>query len=416
MVLMLAGGDGKRFWPLTRIRAKGAVPLAGNFRLIDVPLSNVINSSFRKHCYIMVQANPNSLINHLDAYSDAAIGKMTSEFIQVVTPNAQRGFYKSDAHSLQEFQQIWQIADCRNKYDFVIIMMSDQIIKVDLWQVVEELLRSGADLAMVYTLVNLEEARGKLGVLQLKDKRVIELEEKPPEPAEYRSGKCCGNLALYVMKRRSFEQLMDLTKKYDPVKSLSRGVLPELIDQLDVIGYDLAYNQINGEAGQSFFQDIESADTLVEFSQELWQTEPRFNFHDENWPIYTAPRAAMPSKFGNFSGTNFVLGYNVICEDNVRIRQAIISRNSVIKKNSQLDNSLVFDNALIGRNCVLERVIVDKAVEVPDNTSLNPDSPLAGKITLTEYTKKYDKKPQEAPPLPVLTPKGYLVIPKGYVF
>lgn len=419
LTVMLAGGNGTRFLPLTRVRAKPAIPLAGNFRLIDVPLSNIVNADFRTHCYILVQANPWSLSDHINSFADAGIASMTNEFIQVVMPSSQKGFYRSDAHSLSTFQHIWNIRRGGEKYDFIIIMMSDQIIRIDPGQVIEELIKSGADMSMVYAEVSVEEAKEKLGVLEFsRFNKVSVLQEKPIHPHEIKPGICAGNIALYVMRSRTFEYLMKKISDYPQTVSLSRGALQDVINNKNVIGYNLTNNRIKGKSGNSFFLDIESADTLAEFSFNLCQPLPDFNFHDHSWPIFTTPRAAMPSKIGQIKGENFLLGYNVIIQNGVSLFRVVVNRNTIIGEGSVIESSLIFDNVKVGRRCRLHKVIIDKEVEIPDGLHLSSAEAekLSAVMTLAEYRSKYEKKIISAPPVAVLTPDGYLVIPKGYKF
>ena len=417
LVIILAGGDGTRIEPLSRPRAKPAVPIGPTNRLIDVALSNSLNSTIG-HMVIAVQRRAWSLTRHLDGYA-AGIAPMLGQYIHVLTPpKDEEQFFLSDANSLTQIERAWANED----FDYVIVVMADQVVKVDYRQMIHALLESQADAVFATLDVPVDQATGRLGVFETDSSgRVTSFEEKPEKPKTLPGDatKCRANLAMYAFRRPIFDAMMEQIRGCAPELTLCQSAVPWLVSERNILAYDLATNHIEGMTPRerAFFEDVGGLDAWFATSMAICDIDPAFNFYSEEWPIYTAPRWPMSAaKIDRARLTEaLLLGWNVILQDAVSVRHSVLGSGSVVGVGSLLSNVVLLDDVKIGQGCVLDRVVFDKGIHVPDNTRLVPASLPVDAITF-EALIDLIRRSETVPNAPVLSTGGTLFYPKGYRF
>lgn len=417
--VVLAGGDGTRMVPLTLQRAKPAVLIGSVHRLIDVPVSNLLHSGVTQ-AYIVVQRMPQSLIAHLEEFAHSGVARKRGQFIRVLTPpKLDDRFFSSDADSLTQLRVHLEGTGA----EVVLIVMADQVAKIDYRQVVERLIDSDAEAVMVYNRVPIEEARGKLGVLKISGDRVLGMEEKPENPQTIPgdpSG-CFGNLAMYAMRSRAFSEMLDHIESLspEPGNTLSRTGIQYLLSEVRVIGYDLAENVVPemAERERQYFQDTGTPDAWFNVQMSLCHRDAPFNLFSFEWPIMTAtPRLVAEAKFDRVMLSEVIIGYGTICEDGVSVSESVVGAGALIRSGTTVSQSVILPNAKIGRGAHLDHVVIEKGVVVPDGILLSASNPPPGTISAeTLYREvKAGSIRKEIPPC--LTEGGVLIFPKGYIF
>lgn len=415
LMLILAGGSGTRIYPLTAKRPKPGVSFGGRLRQVDIPLSNALNSDIR-HVYVIVQSQADYLANHLLGYH-AAISEMTGDFIKVLGPSGdERGFFKTDADSILKLRS----SILENDFDVVVICMADQIVKCDFRPLVERLIESKADASMIYKLVNVDEAKGRLGVLSVENGKVSQLNEKPdnPETTKDDPKKCLANTAMYALTKKAFKDMVQAMKSHHVHKqNLSSTGISWLCNHRNVIPFNLDDASTSELAPEElgYFADTGTIKTYFETSMDLLKRPAGFNLYSTDWPIYTRaywPNSAAKVDCANINGA--IIGMNTILQDQVTVNNGIISDNVEVKRNSKIEYSILLPGVEVGENVFLKRVIVDENITIPDGLSLNGDNPPKN-ILQHKQALEMLKSNHPIEKIPVFS-EGILVIPEGINF
>lgn len=415
--IALAGGEAMRLGPLVYRRAKAAVPMGATMRMIDSTISTVINSGIGR-CHVIVQKLPWSLMEHLEGFR-FGVAQMRGEFLRVLTPPKREGrFFESDADSLLQTEMRWDALD----FEFVVLLMADQLVRVDLRQVIGALIQSGADGAFVYLPVPVDEAKGRLGVLELDTSgRIIRLDEKPTKPKEApgRPGLCNANLAMFCLKRPRFLDLLERIRAGSPELTLCQDSIPWLIAECNIIGHNLEDNAIPGmgSSERPFFADMGTLDSWYDTQIGLAMRKPAFNLFNHQWPMFTAPHWPMgPAKIDAARLIDRVLlGWNVIVQDQVTATLSVLGTDAIIGRGGEIDHTILLGGNQLGEGCSLSRVVLDKDVNVPPGMILNPGSAPAGTLPFAEVYQLL-RAGEQPPNVPVRSENGILFFPKGYTF
>ncbi|MFA6391539.1 MAG: sugar phosphate nucleotidyltransferase [Patescibacteria group bacterium] len=372
--VILAGGEGERAYPLTRFRAKPAIPIGGVFRLADVMISNFLNSDIRK-LYLIVQKRPHSLMVHLEGFVDA-VASMRGQFIRCLPPpKEQDRFYASDLDSLRHHSLIWQNDDS----ELVVLAMGDQVAKIDLRQAIIRFKETDADVVMVYNRVTTQQAAGRLGVITCDGDLVTGMEEKPEVPEEIPGdpGYCRGNVALYVFKKDLFTAMLTkASRRWDPALTLSKIGVPWLVRHARVVTYDLGDNTIAGmhPCERATFFEVGTPDDYFDTQMAFCMREPPFNFYNPAWPVWTALRYPLiPAKVDRVKMEEVLLAPNVVVQDNTEITRSVVSYGAVVGSGSVLQNVVILDGAVVGKGCQITNTVIEKGIVVPDGTIIGPD-------------------------------------------
>jgi glucose-1-phosphate adenylyltransferase len=381
LAVILAGGKGARLEPLTRDRAKPAVPFGGAYRIIDFALSNCLNSGVRK-ILVLTQYKAMSLDRHINLGWQGYLCRELGEFIDVVPPQQRidEHWYQGTADAV--YQNIYTLEKEQPKY--VVVLAGDHIYKMDYMSLVQRHIENEADLTIGALRVPLEETH-RFGVMQIDtDSRVIGFEEKPshPKPIPGDGSHALVSMGIYVFTARFlFEQLcMDATQpgsKHD----FGRDVIPSIINTCRVFAYPFMDENRKHEA---YWRDVGTLDAYYEANMDLISVDPQLNMYDSRWPIRTYLPNFPPPKFvfaekGVAARRGQALD-SIVCQGSIisggQVSRSIVGANVRINSYAQVEDSIIFDSVDIGRHTTIRRAIIDKEVSIPAGFEIGIDQAL----------------------------------------
>ena len=389
LAFVLAGGKGTRLFPLTKERAKPAVPFGGRYRIVDFVLSNLINSGIYS-IYILVQFRSQSLLQHLsEGWEDNGLFK---EHFIIPVPAQMRShdeeWYRGTADAL--FQNIHLIEQADPHY--VLIFGADHIYRMNIREMLEFHVARQAQVSIA-AIPMARELAGEFGVIEAQpDGRILGFHEKqtdaptiPGDPTRVYASMGNYIFSTSVLLRELYADAQNENSRHD----FGRDILPGLIGRADLFAYDFQTNRIPGDPPSQlpYWRDVGTLDAYYEASMDLRAPLPALNMYNRQWPLRTAGYFDPPAKFvyheGGRPGSSFdsiVSGGAIVAGGTVR--NSIIGRGVRVLSGAQVDDAIVFDNCVIGRRARVRRAILDKNVHVPDDTSIGYDREQDGKLYL----------------------------------
>ena len=391
LAVVLAGGKGSRLEPLTRDRAKPAVPFGGSYRIIDFSLSNCINSGMRK-ILVLTQYKAMSLDRHLALGWKRLMSRELGEFIDVVPPQQRidEHWYQGTADAV--YQNIYTLEKERPTY--VLILAGDHIYKMNYRTLVECHQRNNADLTIGALRVTLDEAR-HFGVMQVDSEgRVIGFEEKKTAPNTIPGDPrhCLASMGIYVFNARFlFEQLcLDATRP-GSAHDFGHNIIPSIIDSHRVFSFPFRDENRKQDA---YWRDVGTLDAYYEANMDLINVDPLLNLYDRHWSIRTYQPNLPPPKFVFAQhGTEARRGEaldSIVCQGCIlsggQVERSIVGPNSRINSFSKIEDSILFEGVDIGRHAKVRRAIIDKGVHIPPGTQVgyDPEQDRARGFTVSE--------------------------------
>ncbi len=378
LAVVLAGGKGTRLEPLTRDRAKPAVPFGGVYRIVDFTLSNCVNSGLRK-ILVLTQYKAMSLDRHLSLGWKGLMSREMGEFIDVVPPQQRidEHWYQGTADAV--YQNIYTIE--KERPDYVVILAGDHIYKMNYRTMVDFHLERGADLTVGALRVSVEEAR-HFGVMQVdKEARVIGFEEKQLHPKTIPGDpqRCLASMGIYVFNARFlFEQLcLDATRPGSQ-HDFGRNIIPAVIGSHRVIAFPFHDENRKQDA---YWRDVGTLDAYYDANMDLVSVDPLLNMYDMEWPIRTYQPNFPPPKFvfaeGGPDARRGEALDSVVCSGCIvsggQVRRSILGPNVRINSYAKVDDSIVFEGVDVGRHARIRRAIIDKGVQIPPGTQIGYD-------------------------------------------
>jgi glucose-1-phosphate adenylyltransferase len=367
LTLILAGGQGERLYPLTKDRAKPAVPFAGEYRIIDFTLSNCVNSGLNR-IYVLTQYMSHSLDRHLklgwNIFSSAL-----DEFLYTIPPQFRTGnrWYMGTADAV--FQNVYILQNERPAH--VVILSGDHIYTMDYSEMIEAHARTGA-LATVAVVEFDRKAARRMGVVELdSDNRVLNFEEKPSDPKPVPGRPECSfvNMGVYIFETATLVQAVSDDARRDTAHDFGQNILPDLLRTGQVFAHQFR-DEDRKEA--RYWRDIGTLDAYYEASMDLVHIAPAFNLYDRDFPIRTFMEPRPPVKMvfsGEQEGRLGIALDSLLCSGCVvsggRVERSILSPNVRINSYSCVQDSILFDGVNIGRHAQVRRAIIDKNVKVP---------------------------------------------------
>ena len=342
LAIILGGGAGTRLYPLTKMRAKPAVPLAGKYRLIDIPISNCINSDINK-MYVMTQFNSASLNRHLSQTFNLS-NSFGGGFVEVLaaqqTPESP-SWFEGTADAVRKYQWLFQEWDV----DEYLILSGDQLYRMDYRKFIEHHRRTGANLTVAALPVDAKQAEA-FGLMRTDgDGNIQEFREKPkgdsllemavdtsrfglaPESAKERP--YLASMGIYVFSR---ETLLDLLDQHPEHKDFGKEVIPRSLSRGD---------KLQSYVFDDYWEDIGTIGAFYEANLALTQQPtPPFSFYDEKFPIYTRPRYLPPSKLVDAQITNSIIGEGSILKS-CSIHHCVLGVRSRVESDVVLQDTLV---------------------------------------------------------------------------
>jgi glucose-1-phosphate adenylyltransferase len=377
VAIVMGGGEGKRLFPLTQKRAKPAVPLAGKYRLVDIPISNCLNSGFRQ-IYVLTQFNSESLHRHITAsYKFDDFTKSFVEILAAQQTSEGAGWYQGTADAVRQNLHYF----LERPYEHYLILSGDQLYRMDYGELLKAHLQSGADVTLGTTPVDREAASG-FGILQSDAQRhILRFEEKPKDP----------------------KLLEKLRIPLDLLDDFGKHIIPASLRKYNVFAYIF----------QEYWEDIGTVRAFFEANLALTDPLPTFNFFDQVDPIYTVQRFLPASKVSGTMVQRAIIADGCIITD-AHIERAVIGIRTVIESGTKIRNSVLMGADFysgeasaaksgappvgIGRHCHIEGAIIDKNARIGEGVVITPD----GKPANADGENYYIRD-------------GVVVVPKGAV-
>jgi glucose-1-phosphate adenylyltransferase len=381
--MVMAGGRGQRLYPLTRDRAKPAVPFAGKYRIVDFVLSNLVNSGIYS-IYVLTQFKSQSLVEHLQEAWQFK-GFRGDQFVTSVPAQMRTGadWYRGTADAV--YQNLHLIK--RGNPELVAVFGADHIYKMNIRQVLDFHEEMGAEVTVAAVPAGIDSA-GQFGVLEVdSDFQIVGFEEKPEEPKSIpgEPDQAFISMGNYVFETKLLlEALEDDASNAQSSHDFGKDILPRLVSgEKKVYAYDFRKNRIpTASRGEepSYWRDVGTIEAYYEANMDARAVDPSLNLYNRSWPIRTVSYSDAPSKFvfddegRRGMGLNSIVAEGTIISGSV-VRDSVIGRNVRIHSYCQIEGSVIMNRVEIGRDCQIRRAIIDKNVYIPSGTKVgcNPD-------------------------------------------
>lgn len=388
VALILGGGKGTRLYPLTKERAKPAVSFGGKYRLVDIPISNCINSGYRK-IYLLTQFNSTSL--HLHITNSYNFDRFSSGFVEILAAEQtleNDKFYQGTADSVRKSMAHFK---SQNPTHYI-ILSGDQLYRMDLRDFFESHIQSGASISVATTAVNRQDA-SRFGIIKIDEtNRITEFKEKPAENQDISSWKMpdeikanvpdeskdfLASMGIYIFNAPALEAVLTASESND----FGKEIIPASIGNYIVNAYVF----------DGYWEDIGTIKSFYDANIKLTDIDPEFNFYDEDEPVYTHMRNLPPSKINGASIFATLTSEGCVIT-NCNLSRSIIGVRSIIENETELSGVIMmgadfYQNSYakkedrekgiptvgIGKNCHISRTIIDKNARIGNNVRINVD-------------------------------------------
>jgi glucose-1-phosphate adenylyltransferase len=394
VVCLLAGGAGERLYPLTRDRAKPAVPFGGVYRIVDITLSNCVNSDLRR-IFVVTQYKALSLNRHLREGWNFLAPEL-GEFVQVLPPmqRVSENWYQGTADAI--YQNLYSIGAEPSKY--VLILSGDHVYKMDYQLMIKQHIDAGAEVTVGTIEFERSEA-SRFGIVELDSRdRIIGWQEKPqnPKPSPHDPSKCHVSMGIYCFNRDLLiESTMADAEDQSSGHDFGHNVIPHLIASGRRV-YSYSFVDENKKEAK-YWRDIGTIDALYEANMDLVSVSPIFNLYDNHWPLRTYQRQYPPAKFvfGQEGQRMGIAVDSIVSMGSIisggRVYHSVLSFDVRVNSYTEVEDSILFSHVSVGRHSRIRRAIIDRHINVPEHTEIG--------YNLEEDRKKYH-----------VTPSGIVVV------
>src|SRR5437868_11428616 len=415
LAIIMGGGAGTRLFPLTKDRAKPAVPLGGKYRLVDIPISNCLNSGLRS-IYVLTQFNSMSLHRHIQA--SYKFDNFSRSFIDILaaqqTPEGSQ-WYQGTADAVRQNMRYF----LERPFDYYLILSGDQLYRMDFRALLHQHILSGAAITLATKPVQRAQA-SDFGIMQSHaDRRISRFVEKPKDPVVLQEMKMSRELLSAI----GLDESEELFQASMGIYIFNRDVLVSCLanDLVDfgkhIIPQSIKDRQVNAFIFQGYWEDIGTVRAFYEANLNLTDLVPEYSFFDTEAPIYTHPRFLPGSKVNGATLRQAIISDGCIISD-AHIERSVIGIRSIIQSGATIRNSVVMGADYfeqdrpaatdvppigIGRNCVIDRAIIDKNARIADGVVITPE----GKATNSDADNYFIRDGI------VIVPKN-AVIPSGF--
>jgi glucose-1-phosphate adenylyltransferase len=410
--VIMGGGQGTRLFPLTKERAKPAVPLAGKYRLVDIPISNCINSGLRR-IYLLTQFNSASLHRHIS--QSYKFDHFSGGFVEILAAEqtfADNSWYQGTADAVRKNRIHFRNFD----WDYLLILSGDQLYRMDFRRIIHQHAESGADITIATIPVRRPEVPG-LGIMQIDEsRRITRFVEKPADPAvqdslrldpawyqklgvESEGELFLASMGIYVFNREIIFKLLE-----NNYTDFGKHIIPQAIKEHKVFSFIF----------EGYWEDIGTIRAFFEANLDVTSELPRFNFFDMSAPIFSRPRFLPGSKINGAQIDHAVISDGCII-NRATISHSIVGLRCRVGSGTVLSRTILLGSDFyeskesilehekagkprigVGSNCRIENTIVDKNARIGDNVVISP----AGKPDKVDHPNYYIRD-------------GIVIIPKG---
>jgi len=377
VALVLAGGKGERLYPLTKDRAKPAVPFGGMYRIIDFTLSNCVNSGI-KRILVLSQYKSNSLMRHIQIGWLPFFSTPMGEFIYTIPAQQRIGasWYEGTADAV--FQNLYSLQQVMPKY--TLILSGDHIYQMNYRKMLEHHIRLGADLTIGTVNMPVEVA-DQFGVLKMGADYVLEDFQEKPKVSPYTlpedPSKVSISMGIYIFDTKVLiKKLVEDAKDRESSHDFGKNVIPHMLKENKVVAYP--FEDVNGG---SYWRDIGTLDAYYAANLDLVAVTPQCNLYNAEWPVHTVYSPYPPAKMvfaGGDDGERIgqVLD-SIVCGGSVisggRVKGSVVSPNVRVNSYAEISDSILFEGVEVGRGARIKGAIIDKGVHVPAGTVIGYD-------------------------------------------
>ena len=377
---MLAGGKGTRLFPLTKERAKPAVPFGGKYRIIDFVLSNFINSGIYS-LYVLTQFRSQSLLQHLA--EGWQFGSLLKNQFCIPVPAQMRSqdetWYQGTADAIYQNINLVEQSDP----EVVAIFGGDHIYRMNITNMIEYHIAKKAEVT-VAAIPAPRELASEFGVIEAAaDGRILAFHEKNPDAPSMPGdpSRVFASMGNYVFSTRTLLKLLhDDAAEESSRHDFGHDILPKLAGKAEIYAYDFQTNNIPGERPDSepYWRDVGTVDAYYEANMDLRSVTPALNLYNRAWPLRSTSYSDPPAKF-TFDDENrrgqaidSIVSGGCILSGGI-VRNSILARNVRVHTGALVEDCIIMDNCDVGRRSKLRRVILDKNVKVPADISIGYD-------------------------------------------
>ena len=401
LAMILAGGQGTRLDPLTRERAKPAVPFGGRYRIIDFCLSNFVNSGVYK-IKVLTQYKSDSLNKHLSRAWQ--MSSFLGHYVEAVPAQMRTGtdWYKGSADAI--YQNLNLVTD--EEPDHIFVFGADHVYRMDARQMLDFHVARKAACTVAAIPVPIEEGH-EFGIIDVgpngEMRNFLEKPKNPP-PMPGNPRMCLASMGNYLFSTDALvrEVVRDAAQD-NSAHDFGKSIISEMYKHSPVYVYDFATNVIpgQGEKERGYWRDVGNIDTYYQCNVELVDVDPVFNLYNDRWPIHSAHTSAPPAKFVFEDPASQRVGYatdSLVSAGCIisggHVSRSVLSPRVRVNSFSDVSDCILFEDVQIGRRCRIRRAVIDKNVEIPPDTTIGYD--------LEADRRRF-----------VVTPGGVVVIPKG---
>jgi glucose-1-phosphate adenylyltransferase len=371
--IVLAGGEGKRLWPLTADRAKPAVPFGGNYRLIDFVLSNMVNAGFLRIC-VLTQYKSHSLDRHVT--QTWRMSQLLGNYVTPVPAQQRLGprWFTGSADAILQSMNL--ITDERPTH--IAVFGADHVYRMDPSQMLRSHLESGAGVTVAGIRVPRESA-SQFGVIDsAADGTVKQFLEKPADPPGLPDDPeaTFASMGNYIFTADALVEALRADAD-DPtsVHDMGGSIMPWMVGREQAHVYDFNANDVPGatDRDRGYWRDVGTMDAYYDANMDLVSVHPIFNLYNNNWPIYTNAAQLPPAKFveGGLAQESIVGSGCIV--SGATVRGSVVSPNVTIRHGAYVEGSVLMDGAVIGEGAIVRRAILDKNVVVAPGAHLGVD-------------------------------------------
>ncbi len=378
--IVLAGGKGTRLFPLTRERAKPAVPFGGKYRIVDFVLSNFINSGINS-IYVLTQFRSQSLLQHLNEVWQFS-GLLKSHFV-IAVPAQMRSedetWYQGTADAISQNINLIQ----QSNPHVVAVFGADHIYRMNIASMVEFHMAKHAEVTVAAYPVPQKHA-AEFGVIEAdNDGRIIAFHEKnanaPTLPGD--PGQVYASMGNYIFSKGTLVDLLEADAN-DPAShhDFGKDILPKLAGNAPIYAYNFRTNRIPGEPEDSipYWRDVGTIEAYYDANMDLRSVKPDLNLYNRQWPLRSASYPDPPAKFTfddahrRGEAIDSIVSAGCILSGGV-VRNSILSRGVRVHASALVEGCVIMDNCDIGRHAKVRRAILDKNVRIPENAEVGYD-------------------------------------------
>lgn len=374
--MVLAGGEGKRLFPLTADRAKPAVPFGGMYRLIDFTLSNLVNGGF-VHIVVLTQYKSHSLDRHIA--QSWRLNAMLGNYVASVPAQMRRGprWFLGSADAI--FQNLNLVYD--EQPDYILVFGADNIYRMDPRQMLEHHIASRAGLTVAALRVPRAQA-GAFGVIERgPDNRILAFHEKPSDPPGLSDApdEVLASMGNYVFNTRTLlDAVSEDARDAGSTHDVGGSIVPRLVERGDASVYDFTTNRVPGttDADRGYWRDVGELDAYYAAHMDLISPVPAFNLYNREWPIYTWHAPLPPAKLVVDSqpgqALDSMLSAGVIVAGGT-VQRSVLSPEVRVERSAFVEGSVLLDGVQVGSGAVIRNAIVDKNVVVAPGAQIGVD-------------------------------------------